>query len=297
EAIFLRRHDFTDLLSGGNGWGYDFMQTPLPNAWGAGGNADAPYLEMAEEFEYVDGTSGKLDRTTIQQGLWTTDKLWANKDPRFFATIYTQDTPWKGTLLDFHKGIIKPDGTIQTTDSYQGILANGYQNVNFTCFGVLKYLDESHDVMSGQFSNSGTDWIVFRYGEVLLNFAEAAFELGKSGDALNAVNQIRTRAGIATLGAIDRDKIRHERKVELAFEGHRYWDARRWRTAVTDLSRSYSGLQYILDYNTRKYKLKVINNIDGSVQVPAFFPQHYYLPITLTRTGNNKNLVENPGYN
>ena len=294
EVIFVKRHNSQDAYAGGNGWSYDFCQTPGPNTWGVG-NIDAPYLEMAEEFEHIDGTSGKLDRTAIQQGLWTYDELWANKDPRFFATIYTNGTPWNGTPVDFHKGIVKPDGTIQIADSYQNILAIG-KNIYgpTTFFGVKKYLVESKDVVKDPFASSETDWIVFRYGEVLLNIAEAAFELGKSGEALDAVNQIRNRAGIEPLGTIDRNKIHHERKVELAFEGHRYWDARRWRTAVTDLSRTYSGLQYILDFNTRKYKLVVVDNIDGGI--PAFFQRHYYLPITPNRTGNNKNLVENPGY-
>jgi hypothetical protein len=298
EEIFIKKHDDNNGMgNGGNGWGYDFFQTPLPNGWGSG-NQNAPYLEMAEAFEHIDGSSGKLDRAAIEQGLWTTDQLWANKDPRFFATIYTQNTSWKGTMLDYHKGILKPDGTIQTDGSYNGILANGVQNKT-TGFGVLKYLDESHGNLigsNGDWATSSTDFIVFRLGEVLLNYAEAAFDLGKSDDALDAVNQIRDRAGIALLTAIDQDKIRHERRVELAFEGHRYWDLRRWRMATTVLSKNNSGLNYILDYNTGKYKLMLIDNVDGTVTPPAFYPQNYYLPITLARTGNNPNLIENPGY-
>ena len=61
----------------------------------------------------------------IQQGLWTTNELWANKDPRFFATIYTQNTAWKGAMVDYHNGLRLPDGTIQNDGSYQGVLALG----------------------------------------------------------------------------------------------------------------------------------------------------------------------------
>ncbi|MBX2920898.1 MAG: RagB/SusD family nutrient uptake outer membrane protein [Chitinophagaceae bacterium] len=298
EQIFVKKHDENNGMgNGGNGWGYDFFQCPLPNGWGSG-NQNAVYLEMVEAFEYIDGRTGDLDRNAIQQGLWTTDQLWKDKDPRFFATVYTQNTLWKGELLDYHKGILKPDGAIQTDGSYNGILANGIQNKT-TGFGVMKYLDESHGNLigsNGDWATSSTDFIVFRLGEVLLNYAEAALYLGKPGDALEAVNQIRERAGVAPLASVDQDKIRQERKVELAFEGHRYWDLRRWRVAVTALSRNFSGLQYILDYTTGKYKLLIIENVDGTVAPPAFYPQNYYLPITLTRTGNNPNLVENPGY-
>ncbi len=295
EAIFVRQHDSNNKDAGGNGTNYDFYQCPLPNAWG-GGNCDAPYLEMVEEFEYIDGSPGTLDRDAIQQGLWTTEELWADKDPRFFATIYTMNTPWKGTKVDYHQGILTPEGEIVNTGSYEGILARGQQLKNrSTGFGVLKYLDESKNNKT-DFLNSQIDWIVFRYAEILLNYAEAAFELGHPNDALDAINQIRDRAGIALLTDIDQQKIRHERKVELAFEGHRYWDLRRWRIATTALTRNFSGLRYVQDYQTGKYKLIVNDMIDGAVSTPIFYEHNYYFPITLNRTGSNPNLVENPGY-
>ena len=100
---------------------------------------------------------------------------------------------------------------------------------------------------------SKTDWIVFRLGEIYLNFAEAAFELNKPDSALWAVNKIRARAGMPELQSITREQIRHERKIELAFEGNRYWDVRRWRTAVQDLSHAWHGMRYKLDWATQKY--------------------------------------------
>ncbi len=296
EVIWSECHNYVDRNKGGNGWIWDFFQCPKPNAWGAG-NQNAPYLEMAEEYEHIDGSSGKLDRTELQNGLWTMDQLWANKDPRFYATIYTEGTPWKGTTIDWYQGLILPDGTIQTAGSYQGILAKGYHTMlrAGTGFGVMKYLEENKDNM-GERATSGTDWQLFRYGEILLNYAEAAFELGKTEDALDGVNQIRMRAGIAALNSIDRNKIRHERKVELAFEGHRYWDVRRWRIATTVLSTPQSGIRYYLDYNTRKYKIVVNPNVEDNTALVPFYEYNYYLPITIARTGNNPNLVENPGY-
>lgn len=298
EVIFVKRHnDQNATTANGNGWGYDFFQGPKPNGWGEG-SKNAPYLEMAEAFEYVDGRSGKLDRAAIQQGLWAISDLWKGKDPRFFATIYTQGTQWKGTSLDFHRGILKPDGNLQADGSYNGILANGEQYMfTGTGFGVLKYLDESLDTRNGEaIARSSTDWIVFRYGEVLLNFAEAAFSLQKDQEALDAINKIRGRAGISDLLSVDMTKIRHERMVELAFEGHRYWDLRRWRIAVSALSKHSSGLNHVLDYQSRKYKLEIVNEVDGSSNKPNFQSRNYYLPITTSRTGANANLLENPGY-
>lgn len=306
EVIFAKRHNNVNGdhgQGGGNGWCVDFFQCPRPHGWNRG-NQDGAYLEMIEEFEYTDGRLGTLDRNAIQQGVWSMEELWGDKDPRFHASFYTQDTPWKGNKVEYYNGILLPDGSIQTTDSYDGILATGDQDIESTCFGMLKYLDESHDNMTGTnsaWSTSSQDWQIFRLAEIYLNMAEAAFELGRTDDAIQAINKVRERAGIQLHTSIDREKIRRERKVEFVFEGHRYWDARRWRTAVNDFSREFSGLRYVLDYNSYKagelkYKLIVVNQIDGAVNVPLFKEENYYLPITLERTANNPKLVENPGY-
>lgn len=294
EAIFTIIHNESPREAGGRGTVYDYFQGPAPNAWGLG-NQDMPYLEMAEEFELIDGSSGKLNRVLVQQGLWTMADLWKNKDPRFFASIYTNETKWKGGLLDYTKGLVLPDGSIQLDGSYQGQRARGNQFLDGSSFGVLKYLDESNKMLLTT-GDSKTDYLVFRYGETLLNLAEAAFELGNTVEALAAVNLVRNRAGIAPLPSIDRTKLRHERKVELFAEGHRYWDVRRWRTATVALSINQSGIQYIKDVVTGKYKLVIKANIDPSTTPPKFTEANYYFPITPGRTGQNPNLVENPGY-
>lgn len=306
--IFLDENNseviFSEVFDGQSGKGHtwDFLNNPRGfDTWQCCGQTVTAYLEMVEEFENMDGSPGIIDRQKIENGyLWTMDELFGQKDPRFHASIQTQGDPWLGEEIQRYKGIIKEDGTITETE-YKGIPGVGKSAITFratgTPFGILKYMDESLGVAPfvGGTGASKTDWIVFRYGEILLNFAEAAFELEKPGEALDAVNKIRERAGIAPLTSIDRDKIRHERKVELYGEAHRYWDVRRWRTAETKLSVVNSSLKYILDYTTRKYKLEIIPNIDG-VYAQDFLPRNYYFPIGLERTTNNPNLVENPGY-
>ena len=261
-------------------------------------NLQQEVMDMLDEYENNDGTPGKLDRAAIQQGLWTVEDLWGKKEPRFFATIYTQGTPWQGSTLDFHRGLRLADGSI-TMESVAGIPAYGLNyrkdEPAMGTSGVLKYLNPTFN-NKNQEPISNVALIVFRYGEILLNHAEAAFETGKTDIALNAINQIRSRAGVPPLTQISMDKIKHERKIELAFEGHRYWDIRRWRTAVNDLTRYFAGLRYILDVETKKLQLQVIENDHGSITSPTFYEYNYYLPITLARTGSNPNLVENPGY-
>ncbi|MDR2764087.1 MAG: RagB/SusD family nutrient uptake outer membrane protein [Tannerella sp.] len=292
EIILAKQYDENQ-----NNWKYDFVLSPKPQGYDCGMSAPV-YLEMVEEFEYADGSPGTLDRAAIQTGLWSMEELWGDRDPRFFASVWTNETPWRGGKVDSHRGIIGSDGVLYENqqDAYEGVSAWGNQHVggNFgTGFGVLKMLNEASDACLHE--RSGTDCPIFRYGEILLNLAESAFELGRTDEALDAINQIRDRAGIARKTSIDMESIRHERKVELFFEGHRYWDVRRWRIAEDKLSKPGSGLIFRLDYETRKFQLFVVNNYDGAT-TPRFDERCYYLPVTLTRTGQNPNLIENPGY-
>lgn len=312
EAIMVKQHTGKSYSDGGdNRWSWDMVECPRPNVWGVG-NYHGPYLDMAEEFERIDGSSGVIDRAEAKNRLWTMEELWGDRDPRFFASIWTNGTSWQGAVggplgentIDMHNGIMSKEGELidGRYDSYEGVAAVGDQLVRFkegntpnTGFGVMKYLDPEANNMNW-FCESTTDYQIFRYAEILLNYAEAAFELGKAGDALNAVNQIRDRAGIAQLGSVDREKIRHERKVELVFENHRYWDLRRWRTAVTALTRTYTGLRYIYDAESGKFRLDFIDDIDGRPSKPTFPEKNYYFPIGQGRIAANPNLVENPGY-
>lgn len=301
---------FSEIFDGlaGKGHSYDMWNVPRSyHVWNAG-QTTSIYLEMAESFDHIDGTTGVIDRSKIESGhLWTVDELFGNKDPRFGASIYTHGTSWKNgeAVLDFHKTINTPDGMV-TSGSYKGVLANSRMNRARNPFGPLKYLDEAERSSVMERNHSDTDYIIFRLGEVLLNYAEAAIELGRDADATSAINQLRTRAGMPTFTSVDRDIVRKERKVELAFEGNRYWDLRRWRTAATELSKSPSALRIILegesysegayDVLTAKFKLQIVPDIDGTPAPYFDASRHYYLPIGLSRTGANVNLVENPGY-
>lgn len=298
EVIFAKQHDGSDKDIGGAGWSYDYFQCPYPNGW-ANGIHDAPYKEFVESFEYTDGRPGTINKEFLAGKLWTIDELWKGKDPRFFATVYTQDTKWQGRNLNFYNGVRTDEGELLTTGSYKGTLANGDQKSTQTGFGVLKYLDETKNNGDGSTSGifgSKTDYIIFRYGEILLNATEAAYELGQGSSALEYINEVRKRAGITTLNELNDEKIRNERKVELAFEGHRYWDLRRWRIAEEFLSKNLSGIRYVLDHKTKKFEVSIRANTDGTVRPPVFEKYNYYFPITLTRTASNPKLVENPGY-
>lgn len=313
ETIFAKQHGGQSFDPGGGTttWSWDICHAPRPSVWGQG-NYQAPYLELIEAFEYIDGRPGELDRAYIESRLWTMDELWADRDPRFYASIWTNGTPWRDAVasnfgkdtINFHRGLITLDGTTLTSfsQSYNGMPVVGDQaffhastGIVNTGFGIMKYLDPTADNMIW-LMESRTDYSIFRFAEILLNYAEAAYEIGMQNKALIAINRIRERAGVPLRNTLNMEQIRNERRVELAFEGHRYWDLRRWRKAEEKLTRSFSGIQYVLDFATRKYKVIIHDEIDGD-QRPTFPKRSYYFPINKTRTGQNPNLIENPGYN
>jgi len=158
---------------------------------------------------------------------------------------------FKGATVDIWSGYMLADGSVVTSgNAADGVILpgtstkvqvvgkdgpiNGVRYHTQTGFYIRKFLDPT--IGSGR-RGRGSDvpWIHYRYAEVLLNAAEAAFELGDNTTAAGYINQVRQRAGFVTdltTGEITFDRIVHERRVELAFEGHILYDTKRWRLAT-----------------------------------------------------------------
>ena len=159
-------------------------------------------------------------------------------------------------------------------------------------------VDEGHDVI---LYTSGTQPItIIRYAEVLLNKAEACYRLGssKNAEANDAIAAIRDRVGLPytpKAGTELWEAIRQERRVELAFEGHWYWDLRRWRVAHEQYPVGLSGYQV--------HGLKIESNGDGTftysyVSVDTMdrnFPEKLYrLPMPSSELANNDAVEQYP---
>jgi len=300
EVIFAKNF-WSAAGFGGTGPGNIWLLTEGPGCihpWAAG-NATNCYLEFINQFDNADGSSGVLN---VEPEVWkTTQQMWGNKEPRFFASVYTENTPYEaqnGTTFTpvrvrMYSKVKTLEGDVLTSGMYHDI--NVAPTGQGKAFGALKY-------SRGNQWPSPYDWVLFRYAEVLLNHAEAAFELGRTGEALADINQIRARVNLPPYAAITRELIRKERWVELAFESHRYWDLRRWRQAEAKLNGNiYHTLEITLDYasyaadpTNAKYLFVPIPQDGGQVMV--FPAKNYYLPITPARISNNPALVENPGY-
>lgn len=300
ESIFARYYHYPEKT---NSW--DFRARPRPEN---GAHVD-PTLELVEAYEYVDGSAGKL-KITDSQGNPLEYKnpaaLFDNKDPRFAATILYPFSDWPTGQVEVRAGIIDNGQTI-TTGSYDNLYKGmhiigdhglgGNLGNSPTGIYVRKYLDPAYTEEDAATSRGNDQpYMEFRYGEILLNYAEAALELGKPNDAADAVNQIRTRAGIKLLdvAAVTKDAIRHEREVELAFEGgQRYWDIRRWRIADKLINNTqYTALYpyYVLADSAYIFKeVKVGYSL-------TFYPKLYYEQIPPAEISKDPKLIQNPNY-
>jgi hypothetical protein len=259
----------------------------------------------------------------------------ANKDPRFAGTIITPGTAFRnsaslgslqGGWITSQRGVIN-NGTIYNGSNYAQFF--NPTNNTFTAstgptpapplvwgtgnsagsptdlgqddaFWLKKWTDPVTDISLIHDYTSRTSWLDLRYGEVLMDFAEASFELGHStSEALAAVNQIRARAGMPAYPSITQDLIRNERLVEFAFENKSYWDYIRWRTLTTAFSnRQEYGLRIYWDMDTQDY---VFLKIPSAVK--TYINRDYYFDIPAndissagTTISKQANGGHNPGY-
>ncbi|RZK39194.1 MAG: RagB/SusD family nutrient uptake outer membrane protein [Pedobacter sp.] len=212
-------------------------------------SAISPSLSLVESFNYLDGSRGTLkDKDASGNYIAYTNPadIFANKDGRLFGTVIYPGTTFKNNPVRMQAGVaVYTNGAYQLSTS--AVLGGNYTDGQvWTGFDGPK--DDAVDVSNTGFyirkmvsdapaaSTRGTSavnwWPWFRLGEIYLNAAEAAFELGRP-EGLGYVNTVRTRAGFPanSLSALTNDIIRNERRVELAFEDQRYFDLKRWRIA------------------------------------------------------------------
>ena len=300
---------FTERYNGAGGKGsnnidlYFHPVTELDGSWGSNSQV---YLEFIEKYERADGSPGTIDRSILVPGnRLTLDEVLGVKDPRYYASIAYQESDFGGVLVYVHEGTYRGGNLGTGGTSANGIPGIGYsKNYSRTGFMNIKGITRG---VAAQYYEGTNDWIVFRLGEIYLNYAEAQLGLGTNlSDGLNKLNAIRERAGMPTKNTLDWPTLKHERAIELAFENHRYWDLRRWRDAVdvlTDISgggsSTFTGLYQYYDEDADKYEILIANETDRpepTVGFRRFEEKHYYFPISSSIIAGNPVLIQNPGY-
>lgn len=243
--------------------------------WANNGGSACPTQEMVEEYELA--TGGKADWSKWHSKATETPP-YSLLEPRFHASVLYNGASWKNRKIETF------------VDGKDGYIDYGFQaNTNgktTTGYYLRKYLDESIADISTTYS--AQPWIEIRLAEVYLNLAEACAMLGSTydKDANNAIRTIRERVKLPYTDLTGEElmkAIRHERKVELAYEGFYYWDLRRWRMADSILDGvRFHGLKITQSGTTLTYEY-----IDCDKEDRKFPERFYNFPIPTTEIANN----------
>ena len=243
--------------------------------WANNGGSACPTQEMVEEYELA--TGGKADWSKWHSKTTETPP-YSLLEPRFHASVLYNGASWKNRKIETF------------VDGKDGYIDYGFQaNTNgktTTGYYLRKYLDESIADISTTYS--AQPWIEIRLAEVYLNLAEACAMLGSTydKDANNAIRTIRERVKVPYTDLTGEElmkAIRHERKVELAYEGFYYWDLRRWRMADSILDGvRFHGLKITQSGTTLTYEY-----IDCDKEDRKFPERFYNFPIPTTEIANN----------
>lgn len=269
EVIFARRVGDTASPE------YDNFPIGIENA----NSGNCPTQTLVDAYEMQDGSEPSESNPYV------------GRDPRFKMTIACNGDKWPNT---------NPD----PLETYVGG-KNGAPIPYATPTGyyLKKYLDGSIDISAGN-STGGKrhSWITFRLGEFLLNYAEATFRCLDAVDdiddelqmsAREAVNKVRARTGVnmpAFPAEMTKEEFwkryKRERMVELAFEGHRFWDVRRWKEGgFTSITRMQINKIAEGHYSYQKVEKKLV-----------WDDKMYFFPIPDSEIRKNGNLSQNPGW-
>lgn len=206
------------------------------------------------------------------------------RDPRFYDCILYDGAPFQGREIES----FLPGGR----DSNEG--PEGH-NASYSGYYVRKFIDES--IIRPTASTCGNSpYPYIRYGEILLNYAEAMLYLGNEEECRKYINIIRDRPSVqmphvADTGSKLLERYRNERYVELYYEDHRFFDIRRWLIAI-EAANVPSYRNYITKDPVTGIKTYEIVEIKERV----FLEHHYLLPIPQGEIDKNPNLKQNPGY-
>ena len=277
-------------------------------------SGNPPTQQMVDDYELMDGTKFDWNNPTHKADPY------ANRDPRFHAHVLFDGAKWKPRPSDvvyidpydeYQSGYYDDGngGLINGVDTRQGPIENW--NGSRTHYNLKKWIDPDPSIKENLTSHQVIPWPFIRYAEVVLNYVEASINLGQEDEARNWMNKTRFRVGMPAItetGADLLDKYINERRIELAFEEHRYHDARRWLIAPSTLGRGVkkinitaklkAGKSPIVPYRHDKtnydYTYEVQN--ETSIENRTWKDKMYYRPISRDEMNKNSLLVQNPGY-
>lgn len=276
-----------------NGMDNSFERANFPMGYEGGNSGVCPSQNLVEAFDMRDGTP--FDWNNPEHRMKALDP--SARDPRLAQTVLMNGQLFKGKMVESFIG---------------GMNGLPKEGASPTSYYLRKHLKEDTDLTTGSATSYQHIWPLFRYAEVLLNYAEALLEATKEPDfkgTINnvnytlspreAVNMVRARVD---MGPIETDgydafkkRLRNERRVELAFEGHRFWDIRRWKIGVS--TTRLEGLTITVVKNGNEGEdTYTYSYVKKTVQERIWEERMNYYPIQDTELFKNHNLFQNDGW-
>ncbi|WP_186826902.1 RagB/SusD family nutrient uptake outer membrane protein [Seonamhaeicola algicola] len=284
DELIMRR------VSGGTSGNNNLEKNHFPPGAGLEGNGNCnPSQNLVDAFPMANGYP-----ITESMSGYNENQMYQNRDPRFYMTVIYNNQNFKGRVIETFDGGAHMVGAPGVT----------VENATRTGYYLRKWISSDANLVEGNNVNDVHYNALFRKVEIFLNFAEAANEANGPDDrtyglsAREAIAEVRRRAGIASGGTDDylmsintkesmRQLIKNERRIELCFEGHRFYDLRRWED---DLNVPISGVTITNSGNgIFSYSRKVI-------QTPNYKSFMNYGPLPFNELLRTNNLTQNLGW-
>ncbi len=279
KSLFNTFNNVEIIFTRSNAASNQFERNNSPIGFNLGLSGNTPSGDLVDAYEV------KVNATTAVKFDWNDPAMranpYANRDPRLGFSIVTNNTAF-GT----------PSRNVQLWTG--GLDAKPIINASKTGYYLRKYQIESLNLING---NTGVhSWIVFRFPEIYLNYAEALNEWSPgSPDIKKYVDLVRARTGVAMpplpaglSQAEMRERIRNEKRVEFAFEDHRFWDVRRWMQGPTYFGKPLMGVD-ITRTADNSYSYSPVK-----VEDRAFSPKMYLYPIPQSELNIVTGMIQNP---
>ncbi|AWW31574.1 RagB/SusD family nutrient uptake outer membrane protein [Echinicola strongylocentroti] len=280
---------------------YGWQRHSMPRVAGAAYNGQAPSISMVERYYTKNGlpidVDPEFDYTDRYDLADSTILLHRDREPRFYASIA------------YDRGVFLANSTEVVMHMREGEehgWSSGQNNYSPTGYLVQKGVHPESIITTSQNQVINYPWPLVRLGELYLSYAEALNEYygaARHTEVIEYLDEIRQRAGVPTIqeawsrvGKTSfskqemREIIKQERNIELAFEGHRTWDVRRWKEGDENFNTVARGLE--ITANAPEDFYKVVNAENRIFNTPSY----YLFPIRISELEINQNLVQNPGW-
>lgn len=279
-------------------------------------SGNTPIGLLVDDYEMIDGS--KFSWTGTEK-----EHPYKDRDPRLYGTIMFDGSGWKPR--NKISGDVDPANQLQTGSydlldskenkiTYAGLDTRSSSiedwNGSRTGYYMRKFIDPDENLIDAN-DKQFIPWPFFRYTEAVLNYIEACLETGDEATAKLWLNRIRYRAGmpeVKATGTALMDEYRNERRIELAYEEHRYHDARRWMIAPTTLGRKITFIKITGKFKAGK-SMKAPYHHDETIYDYTYTPvtdnahenrtwvnKMYFRPFSRDEINKNPLLGQNPGY-